>query len=291
MRKIATFLLMLLLLAGCLLPVLAEDASRVYRFELSIDGKDTKEVETGDIITVTFYLNRTDSGEASDMYAMQNEIRYDSSFFRLVDGSAMLGSGISSTDIAVEEPYREFYMNFVSFSGGESWEAEKLIGSFRLEVIGTSGVTKITSEDYLVSTADGMDSYKAEANDLTVILSTECTVKFQSNGGTEVPEVTAQYGETVEKPADPTREGYTFVGWYQEIDLENEWNFETDTVSGNMTLYAKWQKTDAAAEPTEPTQEPVEPTTPPWWILTVGGAGILLILLVLILAIVKKRRR
>jgi len=30
------------------------------------------------------------------------------------------------------------------------------------------------------------------------------------------------------------------VGWFKDIHLTEEWNFETDTVTGNMTLYAKW---------------------------------------------------
>ena len=48
-------------------------------------------------------------------------------------------------------------------------------------------------------------------------------------------------GGRVKKPTDPTREGYVLEGWYSDMDLQNEWNFDKDTVSGNMTLYAKWE--------------------------------------------------
>jgi len=42
------------------------------------------------------------------------------------------------------------------------------------------------------------------------------------------------------RPADPIREGYTFAGWYKEAACTTAWNFDTDTVTGNIKLYAKW---------------------------------------------------
>ena len=242
MKKLISILLFCLLLISFALPVQAADTSREYFFELAVDGKDSKQVQKGDIITVVFTLYRKDSNEDALMYAMQNEIRYDSNFFRLVEGSELLSSGISTTDIGLRDEFREFYMNFVSLSGGESWNAEKLIGSIRLEVIADSGVTKITNQDYLVSTADGENSYSASCQDVTIILSTDCTVTFESNGGSAVEAQKVIYGETVTRPEDPVREGYSLEGWYGDIDLQNPWDFETDTVQGNMTLYAKWAK-------------------------------------------------
>ena len=242
-KGLACFLAVLLLIS--MIPcAYAVDDSRAFFFELSVDGKDSKEVQSGDVITVTFTLNRTDSGEDYDMYAMQNEIRYDSNFFELVEGSAMLSNGIASSDIGLRDSFREFYMNFVSLTGGEKWSAKRLVGSFQLRVIAQSGVTKITNQDYLVSTADGKDSFKAECQDVTIILSTECKVTYQTNGGSEIPAQMAQYGEILTKPEDPIREGYHLEGWYTDIDLQKEWNFETDTVQGNMTLYAKWAEGD-----------------------------------------------
>ena len=244
MKKLIALLLAVFLLV-CSIPfAYAVEESRTYFFELSVDGKDSKEVQNGDIITVVFTLSRTDSEEDYDMYAMQNEIRYDSTFFELVEGSAMLSTGISSSDIGLRDSFREFYMNFVSLTGGEKWSAKKLVGSFQLKVIGQSGVTKITNQDYLVSTADGKDSFKAECQDVTIILSTECKVTYQTNGGSEIPAQMAQYGELLTKPEDPIREGYHLEGWYSDIDLQKEWNFDADTVQGNMTLYAKWAEGD-----------------------------------------------
>lgn len=67
-------------------------------------------------------------------------------------------------------------------------------------------------------------------------------VKFDSNGGSSVNTVQVKKGKTVNKPADPVRDGYTFGGWYKEKSCENEWNFEKFTVTENIILYAKWTK-------------------------------------------------
>lgn len=298
MKKILSFLLAALLIV-CIVPsAFAADTSREYMFELSVDGADTKQVQTGDIITVVFTLRRTDSAEAADMYAMQNEIRYDSNFFELVEGSELLSSGISTTDIGLRDSYRELYMNYLSLAGGESWESEKMIGSFRLKVIAESGVSKITNQDYFVSTADGTDSYVSACQDVTVILSTECTVSFESNGGSKVESKIAYYGETVEKPDDPERIGYSFVGWYSDIDLKKAWNFESDTVQGNMTLYAKWQKNAPNVSDDTSDVDDTTPTNPTsdgegqrrGTILLIMGAVLLICLIAAVLVMVINRK-
>ena len=242
MKKVISLVFAFMLLFSLTVTAYATDDSRAFFFELSVDGGSEKKVQPGDIITVVFTLYRSDSEDSYDMYAMQNEIRYDSEFFKLVEDSAMLTDGISTTEIGLRDTFREFYMNFVSLSGGESWNAKKLIGSFQLEVIGTSGVTKITNQDYLVSTADGTDSFSATCQNVTIILTTDCTVTFETGGGSKIPGLVAQYGETIARPDNPVREGYRLVGWYTDIDLKNPWDFDTDTVQGNMTLYAKWEQ-------------------------------------------------
>ena len=65
------------------------------------------------------------------------------------------------------------------------------------------------------------------------------TVTFVSDGETTGTQTVAD-GRTAEKPADPTRSGYIFGGWYKEAGCETPWSFETDTVTGDLTLYAKW---------------------------------------------------
>ena len=281
MKKVISLILAVMLLLSCAVTVYATDDSREFFFELTVDGGNEKKVQPGDIITVVFTLYRSDSEDGYDMYAMQNEIRYDSEFLKLVEDSAMLTDGISTTEIGLRDTFREFYMNFVSLSGGESWNAKKLIGSFQLEVIGTSGVTKITNQDYLVSTADGKDSYAATCQDVTIILTTDCTVTFETNGGSEITDLVAQYGETIARPDNPVREGYRLVGWYTDIDLKTPWDFDTDTVQGNMTLYAKWE----VGTPVDETPGNEGDSGFAWWwlLLILFLLGLLIFLLIFML--------
>jgi uncharacterized repeat protein (TIGR02543 family) len=65
------------------------------------------------------------------------------------------------------------------------------------------------------------------------------TVRFDSQGGSAVQDVTADYNTAVAAPADPVLTGYGFNGWYQEKECVNAWNF-ADKVTSSFTLYAKW---------------------------------------------------
>ena len=63
------------------------------------------------------------------------------------------------------------------------------------------------------------------------------TVTFDSDGGSEIEPVTVKDGEKVKKPEDPTKDGYTFKGWFNG---DTEYDFET-SVTANITLKAKWE--------------------------------------------------
>lgn len=69
------------------------------------------------------------------------------------------------------------------------------------------------------------------------------TVTFDTDGGSTVNPQTVEYNKTVDKLAkDPTKDGYTFKGWYKEKELKNEFLFTTP-ITADTTLYAKWEKT------------------------------------------------
>ena len=59
------------------------------------------------------------------------------------------------------------------------------------------------------------------------------TITFDTNGGSEIAPITQDYGTAITAPADPTREGYTFIGWDMEIP--------TTMPAENITLKAKWK--------------------------------------------------
>ncbi|MBR3674744.1 MAG: leucine-rich repeat protein, partial [Bacilli bacterium] len=65
------------------------------------------------------------------------------------------------------------------------------------------------------------------------------TVTFESNGGTAVTSIDdALEGEKITKPADPTKDGYFFEGWYTSEG--NKWAFEKDVLTEDITLLARW---------------------------------------------------
>jgi uncharacterized repeat protein (TIGR02543 family) len=67
------------------------------------------------------------------------------------------------------------------------------------------------------------------------------TVTFNSNGGSNVASISGvESGTGIDKPADPTKDGFDFAGWYKEAALTTLWNFASDPVTANTTLYAKW---------------------------------------------------
>ena len=222
----------------------AEDTSRSYLFDLSVNGRNEVTVEPGDIITVALYLRRTDSAEPTAMYAMQDEILYDENCFRLVNKGGISADTVSTADLGRKDGKRAYYMNFVSMTGGELWDADTMLGMFQLEVIGRYGKTAIENKNCLVSTQDGSGSYLSTANDLSVVIKGDVTVNFDTNGGTEINKVVVKYGDTLTPPEEPEKSGYEFSGWQKDAEGTQEWDFETDTVEGDMTLYAKWTEKD-----------------------------------------------
>ena len=72
------------------------------------------------------------------------------------------------------------------------------------------------------------------------------TVTFDAQGGTPKPNpVQVEHGKKVAKPADPAKDSFIFGGWYKEKEYKTPWNFQTDTVTANITLYAKWNEKGA----------------------------------------------
>ncbi len=84
------------------------------------------------------------------------------------------------------------------------------------------------------------------------------TVNFDVQGGSAVEAQTVVDGECVIRPAEPTRNGYVFIGWFTTPDYETMYDFATP-VTGDITLYALWFT--APDRPVLPSQ-PSQPSTP-----------------------------
>lgn len=93
-----------------------------------------------------------------------------------------------------------------------------------------------------ISSEDSSDNSSIE--DSSSVEKTVYTVTFDSNGGTAVDAQSVTEGGKVQKPVDPEKAPdsfevtYKFVGWYCGDKL---WNFETDVITENTTLTARYE--------------------------------------------------
>ena len=71
-------------------------------------------------------------------------------------------------------------------------------------------------------------------------VATYYTVTFDTDGGSAVESQSVRSGQKATKPADPTKSSYTFSGWYKEDTFTTVFNFDTDTITANTTIYAKF---------------------------------------------------
>ena len=207
-----------LLLSALFISVSANNDPSFY-FELNVDGQDTVTVHTGDVITVSLYLYRTDENTPYPMYAMQDEILYDSSYFELVEDSVTLSPEIQSTDISVGDEMRKLYMNFLSFIGGVQWQPKVCVGTFQLRVIGNSGSSIICNENCLVSYKDGTGSFDCSSNILTVTINETAKNVYDIDGDGIVSE------------SDVTMLMSILVG---NSSSETTYDFDND---GELTIY------------------------------------------------------
>ena len=68
------------------------------------------------------------------------------------------------------------------------------------------------------------------------------TITFDSRGGSDIAPQNQMYGELLEVPETPTREGYEFTGWYLDTACDDLWENEEDIIESDVTLYAGWEE-------------------------------------------------
>ncbi|MBQ3180356.1 MAG: InlB B-repeat-containing protein, partial [Firmicutes bacterium] len=81
------------------------------------------------------------------------------------------------------------------------------------------------------------------------------TVTFETNDGSAIDEQTFIKGEKATKPADPTRSGYKFAGWYSDEKLTTVFDFENTVITEDTTVYAKWNKKSSGGGSSSPSYQ------------------------------------
>ena len=188
------------------------------------------------------------------------------------DSSSKQGSPFDNADNKVTVSGGEFNgsldLGNIEVSGGQFTDKEvaKHLKSGKA-VLFNDGKYAVGNKDavkgdaaYSVTNTDGTVVYFTDAqaaNDYAkesgaqapVVL--KVTVNFDSNQGTAVDSQLVTVGDKVAKPADPTKKGYTFSGWFTDKDCTNAYDFDAyvDGTQPEFTLYAGWKAAPATVEP------------------------------------------
>ncbi|MBQ6781071.1 MAG: SUMF1/EgtB/PvdO family nonheme iron enzyme [Treponema sp.] len=91
----------------------------------------------------------------------------------------------------------------------------------------------------LLSACSGGTNYVGTGTTQAPAATGSCTVTFETNGGSAVTAQTVESGKTASEPTAPTKDGFTFGGWYTDSALTGVFSFST-AITSNTTLYAKW---------------------------------------------------
>jgi uncharacterized repeat protein (TIGR02543 family) len=153
------------------------------------------------------------------------------------------------TDRAAFPPSETMYNDFehmVELSKGTTTLSFHAEGGTTIEAIVSAGQWDITVETYLGGEIYAAGSARADLqpgnNDvISITMYQAFLVTFDANGGSAVPDQIVKKDGKVTVP-NSQKDGYFIVGWYIDEDCTIEWNFEEDTVTGHITLYAKWEK-------------------------------------------------
>ena len=116
------------------------------------------------------------------------------------------------------------------------------------EVVTAASLSReLTGLTFDHATVDGktVTQFPIAANGRTVVKlyynRNDVTLTFDSQGGSAVSSITKKFGQSITMPANPTKTGYTFAGWYTNVECTDDAKFTASAMPGeNLTLYAKW---------------------------------------------------
>ena len=155
--------------------------------------------------------------------SVHNGISCEDAIFKFTGGKLTIQSengswGLDRLDIADSTTFMCGNSEETSFEIESPFSAENIIE--QLEAAAIEGKVNLSKIYYLQLTAN-------------------YTVTFDTDGGSNAAQQTVHYGDKAVKPADLTKSGYTFDGWYTEAEHNSEYKFDVP-VKKNITLYAKW---------------------------------------------------
>ena len=224
-----------------LIPILSAifAISLVFAFSFGFGANDNKAYAEGEDITSTAYMISADGdylllATAFKLSLLENGEAYAFGYDVSIDGVAQddtyyssvyyegitLKTGDTTKDYAPEQIFGEGY----SFANGYALIVEEIPYTPGSQYSYTVYIQKENSDKVQGTAYENMQKY---------------SVTFDTDGGTAIAKQFVKSGAKVVEPTEPTKDGYNFTGWKNG---ENDFNFASDTITGNVTLTAQWKQ-------------------------------------------------
>ena len=164
------------------------------------------------------------------------------------DGSALPTGGIKGAPLVSvqgEDAYVYFTVNYGESPDFVNYTSGGGVYRYKLGDAEASGVFSATGHNNYCDSPIACDAqgnlYYINDSGTLFKLNAGVKVSFSAGEGSKVDFQTTAANGSIAKPADPTREGYTFAGWYTDEACTEAYDFSV-AVTADMTLYAKWVK-------------------------------------------------
>ena len=169
------------------------------------------------------------------------------------DGSALPAGGIKGAPLVstqADGTYVYFTVNYGESPDFVNYTSGGGVYRYKLGDTEASGVFSATGHNNYCDSPIACDAqgnlYYINDSGALFKLNAGVKVSFNAGEGSKVDFQTTTANGSVAKPADPTREGYTFAGWYTDEACTEAYDFSV-AVTADMTLYAKWIKNEASS--------------------------------------------
>lgn len=172
------------------------------------------------------------------------------------DGTALPAGGIKGAPLVSvqgEDAYVYFTVNYGESPDFVNYTSGGGVYRYKLGDAEASGVFSATGHNNYCDSPIACDAqgnlYYINDSGTLFKLNAGVKVSFSAGEGSKVDFQTTAANGSITKPADPTREGYTFAGWYTDEACTEAYDFSA-AVTADMTLYAKWTKNEASSSGT-----------------------------------------
>ena len=173
---------------------------------------------------------------------------FETTLVSSADGTALPTGGIKGAPLVSvqgEDAYVYFTVNYGESPDFVNYTSGGGVYRYKLGDAGASGVFSATGHNNYCDSPIACDAqgnlYYINDSGTLFKLNAGVKVSFSAGEGSKVDFQTTAADGSIAKPADPTREGYTFAGWYTDEACTEAYDFSA-AVTADMTLYAKWVK-------------------------------------------------